>query len=100
LPFLGPSTVRDGIAWPVNYQYLTVYPHIDPVRTRYEIYALNIVSKRADYLRFQNVLQQATFDKYVFMRDAYLQRRAYQIERNEQLGDPYLVKNTLEKGSA
>jgi ABC-type transporter lipoprotein component MlaA len=50
------------------------------------------VSRRADFLRFQGVFAQAAVDKYAFMRDAYMQRRAYLIERNEQLGDPYLEK--------
>jgi phospholipid-binding lipoprotein MlaA len=97
LPFLGPSTVRDAIAWPVNYEYFTVYPYIYPIRDRYALYGLSVVSKRAELLRFEGVMQQAALDKYVFMRDAYMQRRAYQIERNEQLGDPYLDKENEKK---
>ncbi len=97
LPFLGPSTVRDGLAWPVNYELLTIYPYIYPVRARYELYGLGLVSKRAELLRFQNVLEQASLDRYVFIRDAYLQHRAYQIDRNKQLGDPYLDKNNSDK---
>jgi phospholipid-binding lipoprotein MlaA len=95
LPFLGPSTVRDGVAWPINYEYLTIYPYITPVRARYQLYALNLVSKRADLLRYQDVMQQATLDKYVFMRNAYLQRRNYLIQRNKELGDPYLEDKTV-----
>ena len=90
LPFLGPSTVRDAIAWPINYEYLTIYPYITPVSARYELYFTNLISKRADYLHYNDVMEQATLDKYVFMRNAYMQRRAYLIERNKQLGDPYL----------
>lgn len=93
IPFFGPSTVRDALAWPVNYEYFTLYPYIYPVRTRYEVYAVGLVSRRADLLRFQEVFAQATIDKYAFLRDAYLQRRAYLIERNQELGDPYLEKN-------
>jgi phospholipid-binding lipoprotein MlaA len=99
LPFLGPTTVRDGIAWPVNYEYFTVYPYINSVGIRYGIYGVGLVSKRAELLRFGDVMDQAALDKYVFMRDAYLQSRTYRIERNEQLGDPYLVKNKLESPS-
>lgn len=93
LPFFGPSTPRDTLGLPVNYFYLTVYPYIYPINIRYRIYALGIVSRRADLLHFQNVLQQAAVDKYVFIRDAYMQRRAYLIQRNTELGDPYLEKN-------
>lgn len=95
IPFLGPSTVRDTVAWPINYQYMTIYPYINPVRDRYAFYSVNVVSKRADYLRFQNVMEQAALDKYVFLRDAYMQRRAYQIKRNKELDDPYLSNNDL-----
>jgi phospholipid-binding lipoprotein MlaA len=97
LPFIGPSTVRDGLAWPVNYEYLTLYPYVYPIRDRYVLYGFGVVSKRAELLRFQGVMEQASLDRYVFMRDAYLQNRNYRIERNKQLGDPYLNKSTLEK---
>lgn len=93
IPFLGSSTVRDAMAWPVNYEFLTVYPYITPVRARYQVYALSLVSKRSDYLHYNEVLRQAALDKYAFTRNAYMQRRAYLIERNKQLNDPYLDKN-------
>jgi len=84
LPFIGPMTVRDALAWPVNYQYLTLYPYIEPVSTRYEIYGFGVVAKRAELLRFQSVMEKAALDKYVFVRDAYLQRRDYLIEQNKE----------------
>lgn len=100
LPFLGPQTVRDAISWPINYQYMTIYPAINPISARYQLYTAGIVVRRAELLRYQDVFQQATLDKYVFMRNAYMQRRAYLIERNKQLGDPYLNKTSLENPSA
>jgi phospholipid-binding lipoprotein MlaA len=94
LPFIGPTSVRDGVAWPINYNFLTIYPLIHDVAIRNSLYGIAVVSKRAQYLQFQDVMEQASLDKYNFMRDAYMQRRSYQIERNKQLGDPYLSKNT------
>jgi phospholipid-binding lipoprotein MlaA len=91
LPFFGPSTIRDGVGM-LGYYYLTPYPYIKDVRTRYSIYAVDITSRRANLLHYQAVLDQAAVDKYTFMRDAYLQRRAYQMERNRELGNPYLRK--------
>lgn len=100
LPFFGPSTLRDAIGIPVDYYAFSVYPYIYPVQDRYRIYAVGVVSKRAELLHYQNVMQQAALDEYVFLRDAYMQRRAYLIERNKQLGDPYLDKeNKLENNS-
>ncbi len=101
VPFLGPSTVRDGIAWPIDYQLFTIYPYIRDVRDRYILYGFSLVSKRAELLRFQSVMEQAAIDRYAFLRDAYTQRRAYLIDRNERLGDPYIEKNNsdIEKSS-
>ncbi len=63
------------------------------------LYGTYVISKRGEILRFQNVMEQAAVDRYAFMRDAYLQNRDYMIERNQQLGNPYLDKSTLEKSA-
>jgi phospholipid-binding lipoprotein MlaA len=93
LPFIGPTTFRDGIGFFINYQYLTIYPYIYPVNERYRLYFLGLVQRRADLAHFQNVMDEAALDKYVFMRDAYMQRRNYLIERNQELSNPYMNKN-------
>lgn len=99
LPFFGPSTPRDTIGLPVDYYVFSIYPHIYPRTARYELYGLGVVARRADLLSYQNVMEQASIDKYAFLRDAYLQRRAYLIQRNKELGDPYLEKNKQESSS-
>lgn len=99
LPFFGPSTVRDMFGLPVNYYLLSIYPYINPPVVRYRIYFFGALVRRADLLRYESFMQQAAVDKYVFMRDAYLQHRNYLIERNNQLGDPYLEKNKLEENA-
>jgi phospholipid-binding lipoprotein MlaA len=100
LPFLGPGTVRDQIGWPINYLFLTIYPYIYPVTQRNELYLTGLVVKRAELLRYQGVLEQASLDDYTFIRDAYMQRRTYQLERNAELNDPYLEKNDQAKQSS
>lgn len=92
LPIFGPSTIRDAVGL-MGYYYMTPYPYINDVATRYEIYGVDITNRRANLLHYQGVLDQAALDKYTFMRNAYMQRRAYQIERNYELGNPYLKKN-------
>lgn len=82
LPFIGPSTIRDGMALPVNYYYMTPYPLIYPKRAQYAWYAGGVIVRRAELLRYESFMQQAAIDRYVFMRDAYLQHRNYLIERN------------------
>lgn len=87
LPFLGPTTWRDGvIGFPVDYLAFSIYPYIRPESTRYELYALGVVDRRAQALQIENLMEEAAIDKYVFSRDAYMQRRAYQIKQNQHLG--------------
>lgn len=82
LPFFGPNTIRDAIGLPVDYFGFSVYPYITPPSLRYEIYGLGVIDRRAQLLKFQEVMEEASYDKYVFIRSAYMQRRAYQIEEN------------------
>lgn len=86
LPFFGPNTLRDGLGLPVDYFAFSVYPYIQPTKTRYIVYGVGVVDKRAQLLQFQAVMDEAALDKYVFMRNAYMQRRAYQIDQNEHRG--------------
>lgn len=78
LPLLGPSTARDTAGLPVDWQ-------VDPVNNERiasfgpETQILRIVDRRASYLAAGNMLNEASIDKYAFLRDAYLQRRRSQI---------------------
>jgi phospholipid-binding lipoprotein MlaA len=94
LPFFGPSTPRDGVGIPVDYFLFSIYPYIQPESTRYEIYGLGVVDRRAQLLKYQQVLEEAAVDRYAFVRDAYMQRRAYQIQENDHLG--YDQRESLE----
>ncbi len=81
LPLLGPSTVRDAMGLPVDFNILSIYPYIYPSRDRYSLVGLNMVNQRARLLKFDDILQQAAFDEYTFVRNAYLQRRNYKIQK-------------------
>jgi len=74
LPFLGSSTVRDGAGTAVDW---TVQPvgEVRPIALRNSLYGLYFVNTRADLLEAGRILEEAALDKYVFQRDAYLQRR-------------------------
>ena len=78
LPLFGPSTLRDGASLPVDFA-VSPTKLIADIPTRNEVFALRLVSKRAELLKSGNMLEQASIDKYSFTRDAYLQYRRSQI---------------------
>ena len=78
LPFLGPSTLRDTLALPVDRRGDPVH-YIDERSVRYTLYGVHAVDTRANLLRVGDVLSEAALDKYTFTRDAYLQRRRTEI---------------------
>lgn len=80
LPILGPKTVRDTLGVPVDEWVFTIYTFA-PLYLRTSGYGLNAVEARAELLQYQNILNQISFDPYVFQRDAYLQKRNNQVEQ-------------------
>jgi phospholipid-binding lipoprotein MlaA len=74
LPFLSSSTVRDAFGTGIDW-WVDPLAEFSPNRVRNSAIALRIVSVRADLLDASRILEQAALDKYVFQRDAYLQRR-------------------------
>ena len=92
LPFFGPSTVRDTAARPLDSfaQYFSLVEHVP---TRNSLYALDLVQTRATLLAAGTVLQEAALDPYVFLRDAFLQRR----QRDVYDGNPPKGKDDLDE---
>ena len=76
LPILGSSTIRGGVSIPVNSALdpLTYYPEDETVRLG--LNALEIIDLRARLLKAEEFI---TGDRYLFIRDAYLQRREFLI---------------------
>jgi len=73
-PLIGSSTVRDTIGLIPDFYFDPVLQH-EPRGVRYAMTVLRATSKRADLLDASRILEEAALDKYVFQRDAYLQRR-------------------------
>jgi phospholipid-binding lipoprotein MlaA len=74
LPFLGSSTVRDAAGTTVDW-YVAPLQHARPIALRNSLYGLYLVNSRAELLDASSLLEQAALDRYIFQRDAYLQRR-------------------------
>jgi phospholipid-binding lipoprotein MlaA len=74
LPLLGPSTLRDTVALPVDFKGDAV-SQIDSVPVRNTLLVTRAVDQRAELLKAESVLEAAALDKYAFIRDAFMQRR-------------------------
>jgi phospholipid-binding lipoprotein MlaA len=88
IPFLGSSTVGDSTALIVDYEAFSIYPRIDSLAWRYSLLGLDFVRLRTNLLPTDDLVRKA-FDPYVFVRDAYLQRREYLMNQAELDEDMY-----------
>jgi len=74
LPLLGPSTLRDTAALPVD-TLGSPTGRIQDVPVRNSLYLLGGINTRAQLLGATNLRDQAALDPYSFTRDAFLQKR-------------------------
>lgn len=81
VPLYGPLTLRDSVdpaarlAWgPIDY--------IEPLAGQIGYYGVAMVNLRAELLPLDGAVQDA-LDPYVFVRDAYLQRRWFKVHDGE-----------------
>lgn len=74
LPFIGPSSVRDGTGWAVD-SYYGLVGNLDDVAVRNTLYAIDKVDLRAKLLDAESIMEGNITDRYSFIRDAYLMRR-------------------------
>lgn len=74
LPLLGPSTLRDTLALPLDF-YGNPVGQVHDVPVRNSLVGLQYVDTRARLLDAQELLGEAALDPYTFTRDAFLQKR-------------------------
>lgn len=86
LPFLGPSTVRDFGGMGMDMLVLpSAWDHVDSPEVYYAR-ALQVVDRRADLIPAESFISG---DSYVFVRNAYLQRREYLVNDGKPTYDPF-----------
>ena len=98
LPLLGPSTLRDTLALPVDWRY-DLISSFRPIDLRNTTYAVRAVDTRSNLLRVSSVLEEASLDTYSFVRDAYLQRRRAEIQRDREEDEQDVPPALPEDGS-
>lgn len=79
LPFFGPSNVRDTFGTVADLESDYLFGYVKDIGLRNSITGLRVVNARNTYYEAGDLLDGAAIDKYSFMRDAYIQRREYQI---------------------
>lgn len=82
LPLLGPSTLRDAAATPIDLKG-DLWQYKYPVRWRNTGTVIRVIDQRAALLGASSLLEDAALDRYEFVRDAYLQRRESKIRDGE-----------------
>lgn len=75
LPFLGPSSVRDALA-KVPDGTTDPLGYVEHIPTRNTGYGMRLLDKRVQLFKAENLVAG---DRYSFVRDAYLQRREYEV---------------------
>lgn len=73
-PLLGPSTVRDTAALPLD-RAVTPTLVLSDIGPQIGVSVVHVINTRARLLGASNVIDDISLDKYTFIRDAYLQRR-------------------------
>lgn len=78
LPVLGPATLRDAAALPVDWQ-ASPGQYFQDASTRMGVALLNVTETRAGLLKATDAVKQASLDPYSFVRDGWLQKREYDV---------------------
>jgi phospholipid-binding lipoprotein MlaA len=75
LPLLGPSSLRDGVGR-IPDTMIDPLNQVADDETRTALWVGKVIDKRADLLKRESVI---TGDRYIFIRDAYLQKREFDV---------------------
>ena len=89
LPFLGPSTVRDGLAVPVDWILFDPVFQDKELKVTLSLLVVRYTDKRAGLLTATDIIDETAPDKYAYIRDAFLQRRQYLIHEGAPPDDVF-----------
>ena len=97
LPLLGPSTVRDAAAKPVDSLYGSAYQWQDGhTALKWQLWTVEKINDRAKLLDAEKMLDDAALDRYTLIRDGWLARRKNAVydgnppdDDTDDADDPY-----------
>lgn len=73
-PVIGPRTLRDTVGFAFD-SYVDPVMRVEDIPTRNVLAGVRFIDLRASMLPADKVVEEAAFDKYNYIRDAYLQNR-------------------------
>jgi len=77
LPIIGPATLRDAITIPLGFAADPLF-YLDHDKTRRTIYLVRAVDFRAQLFTAESLIEDS-YDRYLTVRESYLQNRQYLI---------------------
>jgi phospholipid-binding lipoprotein MlaA len=95
IPFVGPSDVRDAFGRAGDIFSDPRY-YISNDIIGYGLWALGLVDTRARLLDVEGVIESA-YDPYAFVRNAYLQNRAFKVSGGHAAGEEEQERQLLEE---
>jgi phospholipid-binding lipoprotein MlaA len=91
LPFFGPSTLRDAPGRAVD-GYLDPAIYVTNNTARLSLIGSRTVDYRADLLNTEETLNEIALDRYIAIRNAYLDRREFLVHDGNPPPDEDLIK--------
>lgn len=101
IPFLGPSTLRDALLYPLFIVSNPLY-HYNNTSVRDKLYILRAIELRARLLPAEKMLEESK-DPYITLRESYLQNREFEIydgeppEDEDEFYDEFLEDEYVEE---
>ena len=92
LPMLGPHSLLDATAIPVDY-YSDINTHLES-GVKDKLYLFRLVDARARLMTAENFLDKSN-DPYLALREAYLQNREFEIYDGEPPEDPDFLEDEM-----
>ena len=86
LPFLGPSTLRDTISRPIS-SFTSVIFHMTDTDVNVALKSIDALETRERLLDVESLLSG---DKYIFVKDAYMQSINYEISDGIDVDDTFV----------
>jgi phospholipid-binding lipoprotein MlaA len=95
LPLIGPSTLRDALLFPID--AITPLYYYDNTSVRDKLQVLRIINLRSRLLVTEKFLEDSK-DRYITLRESYLQNREYVIYDGNPPEDDAFFDELMEDG--